>query len=395
VTAAVASIAALPAAAAPPRGSSVVTERLAGPGVYDVTVAVVTHPSARHVALTIGSITREATTARRSHRATVRQVVRVSGSSLLIRATASHARASIVAHARRVSGLTARSGGGRTAGAGGAGGTATGATGATGDTAGPAGPTGSPSQPVSGSSGSTGTTGSTPTSGPPGDPSSWNLVFNDDFTSFNSSIWNLSRYDGGGITTGFNSQEEECLDPAQTTVGDGAADLNIVSQSTSCGGETKPYDGSILDTDGKWTFTYGYVEAKVWLPSAGGVIADWPAIWAVGSNWPTGGEIDILEGLDGEACWHFHYGTSGDPQSQGACLAGSSYVGGWHTFGADWEPGSVTWYYDGNDVGTVTTNVTGDPMYLIASLAVDQSYGGPIQAPASLRIDYIRVWQHP
>jgi beta-glucanase (GH16 family) len=63
----------------------------------------------------------------------------------------------------------------------------------------------------------------------------------------------------------------------------------------------------------------------------------------------------------------------------------------------DWEPGSVNWYYDGNLAGTVTSaqaDITGEPMYLIANLALDNSLGGPISAPASLRIDYIRVWQH-
>jgi hypothetical protein len=33
-------------------------------------------------------------------------------------------------------------------------------------------------------------------------------------------------------------------------------------------------------------------------------------------------------------------------------------------------------------------------MYLIADLAIDNTYGGPTQAPATLRIDYIRIWQH-
>ena len=60
----------------------------------------------------------------------------------------------------------------------------------------------------------------------------------------------------------------------------------------------------------------------------------------------------------------------------------------------DWEPGSITWYDDGGYVGTATTNVTGAPMYLIADLALDNQWGGPVSAPASMRIDYIRVWQH-
>jgi hypothetical protein len=40
-----------------------------------------------------------------------------------------------------------------------------------------------------------------------------------------------------------------------------------------------------------------------------------------------------------------------------------------------------------------TTNITGDPMYIIADLAADNSYGGPAGA-GTMQIDYIRVWQH-
>ena len=69
-------------------------------------------------------------------------------------------------------------------------------------------------------------------------------------------------------------------------------------------------------------------------------------------------------------------------------------TGGWHTFGADWEPGSVTYYYDGLPVGTVTQGITGAPMYVILDLAADNAYGGALQAPATMRVDYLRIWQH-
>ena len=90
------------------------------------------------------------------------------------------------------------------------------------------------------------------------------------------------------------------------------------------------------------------------------------------------------------ACWHYH-----DPQGDrpGGCPAGT-WTGAWHTFGADWEPGSVTWYYDGHQVGTVTQGITSSPMYLLATMDLDNTYGGAIQTPATMRIDYIRVWQH-
>jgi hypothetical protein len=33
-------------------------------------------------------------------------------------------------------------------------------------------------------------------------------------------------------------------------------------------------------------------------------------------------------------------------------------------------------------------------MYLVLDLAADNAYGGPLQVPATLRVDYVRVWQH-
>jgi beta-glucanase (GH16 family) len=371
-------------------GTQMLSEKVKSNGVYDVTVAVATH-SSTSVNLTIDQIARHAVTSKKTHRANVKAQVTIRNERLTIRANAKLAATTISASWRKVSplplGTTTGSSGGSKSGS-------TGSTGST-DTAGTANPT-TPSGGFATTPVTPPATGSTaPTSGPPGALSSWTPIIDDNFSEgLNSSIWNTSRYDGGGISAGFNSSEQECLDPAHTTFGTIAsdeADLGIVNESESCGGTTQPYAGSVLDTDGKFTYTYGYVEAKVWLPGANGTISDWPAIWAVGSNWPTGGEIDILEGLGGEPCWHFHYGTPSSPQTQGQCVAGD-YTGGWHTFGADWEPGSITWYYDGQEVGTVTSDVTSSPMQLILDLAVEP--GDPVTVPATLRVAYVKLWQH-
>jgi beta-glucanase (GH16 family) len=226
--------------------------------------------------------------------------------------------------------------------------------------------------------------------GPPGDPASWQLVFDDEFngTSLDTSKWSTGWY-GSGITAPVNSEELECYDPAQVAEADGELDLNLTAKSETCGGQTRPYASGLITTDGKFSYTYGYLEVRAWLPG-GSTISDWPGIWADGQSWPTDGELDVLEGLGGQPCWDFH-----DPLGAfGGCTAAGSYLGGWHTFAADWEPGSVTYYYDGAVVGSVTSGVTSAPMYLILDLAADNEYGGPIQAPATLRVDYVRLWQH-
>jgi beta-glucanase (GH16 family) len=217
----------------------------------------------------------------------------------------------------------------------------------------------------------------------------WNLIFDSEFSgsSLDTSKWSTGWF-GSGITTGVSSSEQECYDPSQVGVTNGALDLSAVTRAEVCGGATRPYASGMVTTDGKFSFTYGYMEARIWLPAAGN-IADWPAFWADGQNWPTTGEIDTVEGLGGLACAHFH-NPAGGP---GACAAGN-FAGGRHTFAADWEPGSLTFYYDGTQIWKDTSGITSAPMYLILNLALSSAITSPDTAPAAMHVDYVRVWQH-
>jgi hypothetical protein len=363
--------------------SILLNERVAKAGTYAVTVSVAAHTSNSDVVtLEIGKITRRAVTNAKTRSATVTARVAVKGTKLQIRANANQTATTISAswkHVSATNGVTSGSAGSSSS------------SGSTSSTAAVTTPTVAvtPNDPTStsGSTGSTGTTTPAPTSGPPGDQSDWHTIFNDDFQSLNTNVWSTSRDLDGSIDEGFNNFETECFDPAETTVGGGEADLSLVAKPETCGGVTQPYAGSIMTTDNKFSFTYGYIEARVWLPSVNGQIADWPAVWADGYNWPATGELDVMEGLAGQACWHFH-NTAGGP---GGCN-NVNYTGGWHTFGADWEPGVVTWYYDGQVVGTLTSGVTSDPMMIIMDVAMDA--GSPVQVPATMRVSYVKVWQH-
>jgi beta-glucanase (GH16 family) len=182
-------------------------------------------------------------------------------------------------------------------------------------------------------------------------------------------------------------------------VTEGGGDLSLgfaLSSCTADNGKVYPYTGSLINTWGKFQFTYGFLEARIYAPTnASGQLINSLSFWADGTgNWPTTGELDVMELLDGCGpagsagfSYHFH-SPSGGP---GACVASAS-TGGWHTFGADWEPGRVTYYYDGKDVGSITNGITGAPMYLILSHSASV-YGSQILASAQARVDYVRVWQ--
>jgi beta-glucanase (GH16 family) len=181
-------------------------------------------------------------------------------------------------------------------------------------------------------------------------------------------------------------------------VSGGALHLTAVAEQNTDSNGTFSYASGVVTTmapDYPWTdpahfsFTYGYMEARIWLPGSG-VLADWPAFWAHGfSSDGTDGEIDVMEGLGGQACAHFHNMDSGP----GTCVQGT-FTGGWHTFAADWEPGSITYYYDGTKVWRATSGITSEPMYLVLDLAISAELSPPITLPATMSIDYVRVWQH-
>lgn len=223
------------------------------------------------------------------------------------------------------------------------------------------------------------TTNKPVTASPPGSPlplggvaGPWHLLFDDEFSSdsLDTSLWTPYWFSDGSVSN------ETTMLSSNVSVSNGTLNLTLGDSS-----------GALVSTNGKFQFTYGYVEARIDLPAAGSQIANWPAFWTDGQSWPTDGEMDVMEGLGGSACYHFHSDAGGP----GGCAAGE--YSGWHTYGAYWQPGSVTYYYDGKDVGTITDGITAQPMYLILENS-GGSYGGSSQRPAVMRVDYVRVWQH-
>ncbi|MGW1064160.1 family 16 glycosylhydrolase [Streptomyces aureus] len=233
---------------------------------------------------------------------------------------------------------------------------------------------------------------STTAAGPVGIPGTWHQVFGDEFngSSLDGSKWNSNWFGCSGcVTKPPNSAEGSAYSPSQVSVADGSLHLKLAQQPTTVAGKTYPYVSGIVTSNNKAQFTYGAFEARIYTPSSGSQMANWPSFWADGQNWPTDGELDVLEGLGGSACYHFH-STAGGP---GGCASGT-YSGGWHTFGAEWKQGSATYYYDGKQVGQITTGITSSPMYLILNNAINPSHSGTNIAPADMMVDYVRVWQH-
>ncbi len=251
----------------------------------------------------------------------------------------------------------------------------------------PAGHTPTPAPPTS-------SAGRTPM--PTGVPGDWTLKFDGEFngTSLDTTKWSTGWY-GSGITAPANEQENDCYDPAQVTEGGGVLSLGLIQKTETCG-DNEPNAAGLVSTAGKFSFTYGFIEARVWLPGVPGhpgEVANWPGVWADGQNWPQDGEIDIAEGIGGQVCAHLHSAVNPEgigPGGGTGCPSGT-YTDGWHTFAANWEPGSITYYYDGVDIGRVTSGVTSAPMFLV----LDYATLSAAAMPATMKVEYMRVWQHP
>lgn len=226
-----------------------------------------------------------------------------------------------------------------------------------------------------------------------GVPGHWKLALNSHFNgSALPAPWRAGWF-SDGVTVPVNKAENDCYSPKNVTFpGDGSMHLAVSAVSSTCGGATRPDTGALVSTnpdDGRSTpgfqYRYGVLQARVYLPRAvNGGIADWPAVWSDGQSWPADGEDDVLEGLRGEACWHFHDPLGGP----GGCSA--RLKPGWHIFASDWQPGSVTYYYDGARVGRISTGITSSPMYLILD---DTVAAGEAATVSAMRVSYVRVWQ--
>jgi len=225
----------------------------------------------------------------------------------------------------------------------------------------------------------------------------YQLVWSDEFngTGVNTGNWNIDNGNPGV------NNEKEYYQAANATVTGG--NLVITARQQSVGGQ--PYTSAKLQTAGKFSTTYGRIEARIKLPMVQGT---WPAFWMLGSNintvgWPTCGEIDIMEHVNtsntilGTMHWN---GGSGHVQ-YGSSI--NTTPGGFHVYAVEWDNSSIRWYVDntlyvtGNIAGNI--NNTGAfhlPFYIILNLAMGGDLPGNTidngSLPTTMLVDYVRVY---
>jgi len=148
-------------------------------------------------------------------------------------------------------------------------------------------------------------------------------------------------------------------------------------------------------------FQYGYMEMRSKFPPGKGL---WPAFWLLPTDgsWPP--EIDAMEWQGGTptidyATIHWQDKQGHHRQNGTAYDTGVDLSAAYHTYGVDWQPDVVTWYFDGTPIKTFTKqeDIPHKPMYVIVDLAVGGWISFPdknTHFPATMLVDYVRVWQH-
>jgi beta-glucanase (GH16 family) len=238
---------------------------------------------------------------------------------------------------------------------------------------------------------------------PVGVPGKWSPVFADEFngTKLDLTRWrpNWLGADDGATTAPVNDAESSCYDPRQVAVGGGSLQLTAVARRCTAGGRTYQYASGLIQSRHDFTFTYGYAEARILLPrnkdsskgAVGSCAPNWAAFWLNGLEGDPIGEIDVMECLGNDIKWHYHWDDyDRSATSQPMAWDNGMPPGEWHTFGVNWSPGRLDFYYDGSLVGRHRVGVTSDPHYLVVNLAVSDPH---ITTPQTMRIDYLRVWR--
>lgn len=251
-------------------------------------------------------------------------------------------------------------------------------------------------------------------------PDGWVLAWSDEFDGpagapANPENW---TYETGGWGWG-NDEFQYYTDSTDNAALDGNGNLVITvrdedpeTTTLECWYGPCTHTSARLITEGKQEFQYGRMESRVMVPGGTGI---WPAVWSLGTDfrevgWPQTGEIDVMEfvgRLPNEI-----FGTIHGPGYSGGQAFGNVYDFGepvpdrWLTFTVDWTPGEIVWYVEGIEYHRATPAdvapnewVFDHPFSLLTNVAVGGNFGGPLGAdlelPASMLVDYVRVYQAP
>lgn len=247
------------------------------------------------------------------------------------------------------------------------------------------------------------------------------LLWSDEFTGsapLDASKWTArncghSASNGGGTC---HNNEQQIYTPSAVAL-DGAGSAVITTerltspQTSGClawSGQCS-YTSARFDTQGKVSFQYGVLEARIKNPLGG---ANWPAFWFLGTNidqgagWPASGEIDVMEGKSRTlTSGAIHWSNGGADAYDYADHSGADFTADYHLYKLYWLENYIALYVDGTKILEETPQslstsgawAFNHPFFMILNNAVSAnggfagSYDG--WASSQMKIDYVRHYQ--
>jgi len=232
-------------------------------------------------------------------------------------------------------------------------------------------------------------------------------LWNDEFDTIDTTQWSF-EIGTGASGWGNNEKEYYTARSENAYIQDGILHIRAKKESNEGSG----YTSARMITKGKFSFTYGTVEARIALPVGKGI---WPAFWMLGENidqvsWPACGEIDIIEAVNSENIVYGtnHWAYNGDHAEYGnntGNFHGAKKeldITQFHTYKLTWDEKLIAMYVDDfkyheisieNNAGG--TDAFHKPQFFLLNVAVGGNWPGfeidDAQFPNEMLIDYIRV----
>lgn len=170
------------------------------------------------------------------------------------------------------------------------------------------------------------------------------------------------------------------------------------------------YTSTSMTTSGLQSWQYGRFEMRARIPTSAGM---WPAWWTlgVGGEWPSNGEIDIMEYYKGNVLANVACGTATrwtakwDSSSKALASLGSGWASSFHVWRMDWDDQTIDLYLDDTLMNSASlssmlnadgTSPFRQKVYMLVNLALGGVNGGDPASttfPQRYEVDWIRVFQ--
>lgn len=233
------------------------------------------------------------------------------------------------------------------------------------------------------------------------------ILFEDDFNSFDSSMWGYEL----GMPRN-TDRELQCYRAENVTIENSC--LVITAKRELYGG--KEWTSGSITGQLKQSFKYGRFEAKIKFPNMVGAFG---AFWMAGANfwkeytdggesinhgeiWPKCGEIDITETIPGNATTAQANMWTYTGLSMGTGRSNSMVSSEWHIYAMEWTSEYIAIFLDGvefkrwtfSDYSASEVQAYHLPFYMILNLAVGASGGTPASSTSEMKmyVDWVRVY---